>query len=182
MIIAYLRNMNKARRPSGNGNVENGERAVCRSSARRATASADSGGRLGPDLTRIGVQRSRDAFTREIRTPSEWMPPGYETVTIVTKTARRSAASRRTRTCSRSRSWTRASGSRVSKCDLQEVIYEKTSLMPEYPSERLSDSDMTDLVGYLARCAASATRRLSNITCRRVTRRRAASPQQRPAR
>ena len=33
--------------------------------------------------------------------------------------------------------------------NLQEVIYEKTSLMPAYPVSRLSDNDLSDLVGYL---------------------------------
>ena len=35
------------------------------------------------------------------------------------------------------------------KSDLQDVIYEKESLMPVFTGERLSDRDLTDLVGYL---------------------------------
>jgi hypothetical protein len=35
------------------------------------------------------------------------------------------------------------------KSNLQEVIYEKVSLMPAYPADRLTDSDLNDLVGYL---------------------------------
>jgi alcohol dehydrogenase (cytochrome c) len=42
------------------------------------------------------------------------------------------------------------------KSDLQEVIYEKISLMPEYPSGRLSDGDLTDLVGYLSSLRGAA--------------------------
>jgi hypothetical protein len=36
------------------------------------------------------------------------------------------------------------------KSDLQQVIYEKESLMPAFGPDRLSDSDLTDLVGYLS--------------------------------
>ena len=50
---------------------------------------AGRGGRIGPDLTRIGIARSRAALVREIRTPSEWVPPAYETVTLVTKDGQR---------------------------------------------------------------------------------------------
>src|SRR5262249_61444282 len=35
------------------------------------------------------------------------------------------------------------------KADLKEVIYEKESLMPVFSAQRLSDSDLNDLVGYL---------------------------------
>ena len=84
MIIAYLRDMNAGgpTEPVA-GNVENGAKLFagqCASCHRVGTR----GGRLGPDLSRVGAARSRAALVREIRTPSEWIPPGYETVTLVT--------------------------------------------------------------------------------------------------
>jgi hypothetical protein len=36
------------------------------------------------------------------------------------------------------------------KSNLQELIYEKTSLMPAFTPSRLNDSDLNDLVGYLS--------------------------------
>ena len=36
------------------------------------------------------------------------------------------------------------------KSNLQELIYEKASLMPAFPTSRLNDSDLNDLVGYLS--------------------------------
>jgi len=36
------------------------------------------------------------------------------------------------------------------KSSLQEVIYEKSSLMPAFPAGRLSDGDLNDLIGYLS--------------------------------
>ena len=44
---------------------------------------AGEGGRIGPDLSRIGAARSHAALTREIRTPHDWVPPGFETVTMM---------------------------------------------------------------------------------------------------
>jgi hypothetical protein len=35
------------------------------------------------------------------------------------------------------------------RADLQDVVYEKASLMPAYGQDRLSDSDLNDLIGYL---------------------------------
>ena len=46
---------------------------------------AGKGGRIGPDLSRIGSARTQEAMIREIRTPHEWIPPAYETVTVTTK-------------------------------------------------------------------------------------------------
>jgi hypothetical protein len=58
---------------------------------------------------------------REIRTPHEWIPPAFETVTIVTE-------------------------------DGQKIrgIYDKNSLMPAFDPKRLTDSDLSDLVGHLS--------------------------------
>ena len=76
MIIAYLRDMTSAGvTEPASGNVDNGAKVFasqCASCHRVGT----NGGRLGPDLSRIGAARSRAALVREIRTPSEWIPPG----------------------------------------------------------------------------------------------------------
>src|SRR5881628_125323 len=75
MIIAYLRKMGgatAAERPVGN--VENGARLFA-SQCATCHRVAGRGGRLGPELTRIGASRSRAALIREIRTPSEWIAP-----------------------------------------------------------------------------------------------------------
>ena len=146
------------------GNVENGERlfapAVRVVSPRGGTRRT---ARPGPDPHRRRSVRSA-ALMREIRTPSEWIPPTFETVTIVTKDGQRIRGAKKNEdvfTIQIMDTRERIQGYR--KSDLQEVIYEKTSLMPAYPSGRLNDSDLTDLVGYLGslrgadRAVASAT-------------------------
>jgi putative heme-binding domain-containing protein len=111
---------------------------------------AGRGGRIGPDLTRIGVARSRAALVREIRTPSEWVPPAYETVTLVTKDGQRLRGAKKNEDVFSIQVMdTRERIQGYAKANLQEVIYEKTSLMPAFPPSRLNDSDLSDLVGYL---------------------------------
>src|SRR6185503_5296223 len=150
-LISYLKSIGSvaaAERPIGN--TANGERLFTQqcTSCHRV---AGRGGRLGPDLTRIGGQRSQAAITREIRTPSEWISPTFETVTIVTKDDQRIRGAKKAEdvfTIQIMDTRERIQGYR--KSDLKEVIYEKTSLMPAFPAERLGDNDLTDLVGYLA--------------------------------
>jgi putative heme-binding domain-containing protein len=151
MIIAYLRKLGTAapaERPTGN--VENGARlfaAQCASCHRVAGR----GGRLGPDLTRIGIARSRAAMIREIRTPSDWVPTVYETVTLVTKDGQRIRGARKNEDVFSIQVMdTRERIQGFAKADLQEVIYDKTSLMPAFAAGRLGDSDLNDLVGYLS--------------------------------
>jgi len=150
LTIAYLRNLgavSTAETPSGN--VENGQRlftAQCAGCHRIGMR----GGHLGPDLPRIGAARSRAALVREIRTPAEWFPPGYETVTLVTKDGQRIRGTRKNEDVFSIQVMDmreRIQG--YLKADLREVIYEKESLMPAFTAARLTDTDLNDVIGYL---------------------------------
>ena len=89
LIIAYLRKLGSVAAPDTPiGNVDNGARLFA-SQCTSCHNVGGRGGRIGPDLTRIGATRSRAALIREIRTPSEWIPPAFETVTLVTKSGER---------------------------------------------------------------------------------------------
>jgi len=150
MIIAYLRKLGTVPEERPTGNVENGARlfsAQCAGCHRVAGR----GGRIGPDLTRIGVARSRTALVREVRTPSEWMPPNFETVTLVTKDGQRIRGTKKNEDVFSIQVMdTRERIQGFLKSNLQEVIYEKDSLMPAFGPGRLNDSDLNDLVGYLS--------------------------------
>ena len=158
-IIAYLRNMNAAAPPeAAGGNAENGQKLFA---AQCATCHrvGDTGGRLGPDLSRVGAARSRDALVREIRTPSEWMPPGYESVTVVTRDGEKIRGVKKNEdTFSIQIMDTRERIRGYMKSELQQLIFEKASLMPEYGKERLSDGDLNDLIGYLRTLRGASTR------------------------
>lgn len=161
MIIAYLRNLGTVAPEEGpTGDVENGQRLFASQCAICHRVDGH-GGRLGPDLTRIGATRSRAALAREIRTPSEWVPPSYETVTVVTSDGRRIRGAMKNEDVFSIQVMDiqeRLQG--YMKPNLREVIYEKGSLMPPYGPDRLNDSQLTDLIGYLT------TLRESHITVR----------------
>src|SRR5262249_13149788 len=146
-IIAYLRKLGTVvatERPVGN--VEHGRELFgrqCTSCHRVAGA----GGRIGPDLTRIGLSRSRVALEREIRTPSEWMPPGFETVTIVTRDGQRIRGTKKAEDVFTIQIMdTRERLQGFLKSNLQSVVYEKDSLMPAFTAANLSDGDLKDLI------------------------------------
>ena len=150
-IIVYLRNLGSVAVPETPiGNAENGQRLF----ARQCTTCHrvfGTGGRLGPDLSRIGVTRSRAALTREIRTPSEWMAPTFETVTLVTKDGQRIRGVKKAEDVFSIQIMdTRERLQGYLKANLQEVIHEQNSLMPIYGTAQLSDGDLEDLLGYLA--------------------------------
>jgi putative heme-binding domain-containing protein len=151
LLLAYLRNIGTVAPPDAPaGNVEHGAQifATQCTSCHRV---AGRGGRLGPDLTRVGAARSRAALVRELRTPSEFMAPAYETVTLVTKDGQRIRGAKKNEDVFSIQFMdTRERIQGYLKADLQEVIYDKNSLMPAYSPERLNDNDLNDLVGYLS--------------------------------
>jgi len=151
LVIAYLRNVSAVPATEAvTGNVENGARLFT-SQCATCHRVAGRGGRLGPDLTRIGIARSRAALVREIRTPSDWIAPIYETVTLVTKDGQRIRGTKKNEDAFSIQIMdTRERIQGYIKSDLKEVIYEKESLMPAFGPGRLNDSDMNDLVSYLS--------------------------------
>jgi putative heme-binding domain-containing protein len=151
LTIAYLRKLGTvapAERPSGN--VENGARVFAAQCA-GCHRVAGKGGLMGPDLTRIGIARSHSALVREIRTPSEWMPPSYETVTLVTKDGQRIRGTKKNEDVFSIQVMdVRERIQGYAKSSLQEIVYEKSSLMPAFGPDKLNDNDLNDLVGYLS--------------------------------
>ena len=151
MMIAYLRKLGTVAPPEKPiGNAEHGQ-LLFASQCASCHRVAGRGGRIGPDLTRIGVARSRAALIREIRTPSEWVTPTYETVTLVTRDGQRIRGVKKNEDVFSIQIMDlreRIQG--FAKASLQEVVYETDSLMPPFGPGRLNDSDLSDLVGYLS--------------------------------
>lgn len=152
MIIAYLRNLGGAA-PAETpvGNVENGakvfaaECAIC-----HRAGPGTRGGRVGPDLGRIGIARSRAALEREIRTPSEWIEPGFEPITMVLNNGQRIRGTKKNEdTFSIQVMDTKERLQGYLKKDVKQLTEEKESLMPVFGRERLSDEELRDVIGYL---------------------------------
>jgi putative heme-binding domain-containing protein len=149
-LLAYLRSLGTpAGSPGPIGSADNGAR-VFKVNCSGCHSVNGVGGRLGPDLSRIGAARSRAALTREIRTPSEYIREGYEPVTLVMRTGERIRGVRKNEdSFSIQIMDTRERIQGYLKEDLREVINEPRSLMTDYPPERLNDRDLNDLVTYL---------------------------------
>ena len=149
-IIAYLRKLGTVAPPARPiGNVDHGRDLFARQCA-SCHRVAGTGGRIGPDLTRIGLSRSVAALQREIRTPSEWMAPNFETVTIVTKDGQRIRGVKKSEDVFSIQIMdTRERLQGYLKSNLQSVTIEKESLMPAFTPARLNDGDLNDVIGYL---------------------------------
>ena len=156
MLMAYLRNLTAAPAEKPTGNVDNGRKLFAAQCASCHRVDGQ-GGRLGPDLSRVGAARSRTALVREIRTPSDWVSPNYETVTIVTRDAQKIRGAKKNEdVISIQVMDMRERIQGYLRSNLQDVIYEKTSLMPVYGPERLNENDLNDLLGYLSTLRARA--------------------------
>lgn len=151
-VIAYLRTLSgPASEEDTRGNAQNGETVFWgKATCGQCHMVRGRGGRLGPDLSRIGTTRSRTALIKEIRTPSGSFTDGYWPVTVVARDGRRTRGVRKNEdpfslqimdTNERILSFDRS--------DLREVVREPRSLMPDYGPDRLTDAELDDVIRYL---------------------------------
>ncbi len=149
-VLMYLRTVS-APPPTGppRGDAASGERifqARC-ASCHRVNGR---GGVLGPDLSRIGVARTRDTLVRQIRGAVEDIREGYEPVTVTTAEGRAIRGARKNEDLFSVQimdSAERLQG--FVKSDVKAVALEKRSLMPAYSVQQLSEGELDDLLRYL---------------------------------
>ena len=150
-ILVHLRTLTGggAAEPA-RGNAVNGARlfearcAACHTVGGR-------GGRLGPDLSRIGALRSAAALTGKVRNPNRGFVAGYRPVTIVLGDGRRLRGVAKNEDAFSIQvmdATERLHGFR--KSEVREVVHEPRSLMPVFDAAALSDPDLIDLVAYLS--------------------------------
>jgi putative heme-binding domain-containing protein len=155
MVIAYLRTL----AAPGSGAAERGDAArgeqlfwaKDRGNCGQCHMVGARGGRLGPNLTRIGAARSPSVLEREIRKPGEVIPVGFETVSLITRDGKTIRGLRKNEDTFSVQIMT---GNEdilsFMKSDVKDVTAEpERSLMPTYGPERLSDAEVTDIVRYL---------------------------------
>jgi cytochrome c oxidase cbb3-type subunit III len=151
-LIAYMRTLiAPAPNATARGNAEAGEKIYWgKASCANCHMVNGKGGRLGPDLSRIGMARSPTALAREIRSTAEYFPPGYEPVTVVTRQGQQIKGCRKNED-SYSIQIMDANEQLLTflKTDVREVIDDKTSLMPDYGPDKLPDAEFDDLLAYL---------------------------------
>jgi putative heme-binding domain-containing protein len=150
-ILAHLRTLTAGGGAEPiRGNAANGEKlfaarcGACHTVGRR-------GGRLGPDLSRIGALRSATALTSKVRNPNRGFVAGYRPVTVVLGDGRRIRGVAKNEDAFSIQvmdTTERLHGFR--KAEVREVVHEPRSLMPVFDAAALSDSDLNDVVAYLS--------------------------------
>ncbi len=150
-LVAFLKSIGTATAAVGaRGSAEAGETAFwatcggCHRVGQR-------GGRLGPELTRIGITQSGDALRQAIRRASAAITPGYQSVTLVTHDGTTIRGLRKAEDAFSVQLLDMRERLRgFMKADLATVTKDSRSLMPDYGSNRLPDGDLDDLVTFLA--------------------------------
>jgi putative heme-binding domain-containing protein len=149
-ILAYLRTL-AAPAPTDppRGNAENGER-IFRANCASCHRVDGRGGRLGPDLSRVGNARSREMMVRRIRGAIEENAAGYAPVTLTTPGGQQVQAVKKNEDLFSVQVMdTRERIQGYVKSDLKEVKDETRSAMPPFGTDRLSESQLDDVVRYL---------------------------------
>jgi putative heme-binding domain-containing protein len=154
MVISYLRTLSApGGAPADRGDATRGEQifwAKDRGNCGQCHMIGPRGGRIGPNLSRIGAARSAAALEREIRRPAEVIPVGFETVTVVTKDGRKVRGARKNEdTFSVQIMTANEEIQSFSKKEVEVIPELERSLMPAYGPERLSAADLDDVVRYL---------------------------------
>ena len=108
------------------------------------------GGRIGPDLSRIGSARTREVMSARIRRGSEAFRAGFEPVTITPPDGKPIQGVKKNEDLFSVQIMDTAERIQgYEKDKMKSVENGKKSAMPIFGPERLSDSDLDDLLRYL---------------------------------
>lgn len=150
-VLAYLRTLAA---PAGPdiiaGDVTKGER-VFRAQCAGCHRVNGRGGRLGPDLSRIGAARTRAAIVRRIRGGVETFQEGFAPVTVTAKNGQAIQGVKKNEDLFSVQimdSRERIQG--YLKSDVREVTSGTRSAMPAFGPDSLSENDLNDVAAFLA--------------------------------
>jgi putative heme-binding domain-containing protein len=160
-VISYLRSLQKPAPLAGDA-ARGKEMFIGDGSCLSCHMVNGHGGRLGPDLSRVGAERSAAYLAESIRQPSAHLAEGitepnkdlaqkYQTVQVITKDGKRIVGvALNEDTFSLQMMGMDQQLHLFVKSEVREVVRRSRSLMPPYPPEMLSDKDLQDLIAYLA--------------------------------
>jgi putative heme-binding domain-containing protein len=149
-MLAYLKTLAAPAAPEPpRGNADNGAK-LFRTMCVACHKVDGTGGRLGPDLSRIGSARSREVMLARIRRGSEDFRAGYAPVTVTTPDGQAVQGVKKNEDLFSVQimdNRERIQG--YEKDKVKAVENGKKSAMPLFGPDRLSDSDLDDLLRYL---------------------------------
>ena len=149
-ILAYLRTL-AASAPTDppKGNAERGQQ-LFQANCRNCHRVNGNGGRLGPDLSRVGVSRTRDMIVKQIRGATEDFRAGYEPVTVTGSDGQAIHGVKKNEdNFSVQIMDTRERIQGYQKDKMKSVTDDTKSAMPVYGTDRLSENDLDDIIRYL---------------------------------
>jgi putative heme-binding domain-containing protein len=148
-VIAYVRSVSRHDTSAVPGDPAHGASLFWgQGNCGRCHAVGERGSHLGPDLTRIGRQRSLAYLRTSIVDPNDDLAPGYSTLTVVTRDGKT--------TSGLEKGLDNFSGQLIDlagkfysfdRGEVRSMQRETRSLMPAYTA--FSAADMTDLLAYL---------------------------------
>lgn len=162
-IIAYLRSL-APRQATVTGDPAKGKKIFENAGCSKCHMVNGNGGRLGPDLSRVGAARSAAYLVESIREPDKGLstltldpnnhyavPLTYGTVTVVTADGERVQGVALNEDTYTIQMMTDEQSLRFfQKKEVKEVIHEHKSLMPAYSEGTLGAAQLQDLVAYLS--------------------------------
>jgi cytochrome c oxidase cbb3-type subunit 3 len=162
-IVAYLRSLSPPKQAAVAGDAVKGKQIFESAGCSKCHMVNGSGGRLGPDLSRVGAARSASYMIESIREPDKELstlmldpnnhyavPLSYGTVTVVTADGERVQGVALNEDTYTIQMMTEEQSLRFfQKKDVKEVIHEHKSLMPAYKEQALGAAQLRDLVAYL---------------------------------
>ena len=162
-IIAYLRSLAPPKQAVAAGDPAKGKKIFERAGCSTCHMVNGSGGRLGPDLSRVAAARSAQYLVESIREPDKELstlmldpnnhysvPLSYETTTVVTADGQKIQGVALNEDTYTIQMMTEEQSLRFfQKKDVKEVTHERKSLMPPYREEMLGAVQLRDLVAYL---------------------------------
>ncbi len=147
-IVSYLRSISVAPKLVSNGDPARG-RATFATQCQQCHRVGSEGGALGPDLTLIGLTRSREALVTALREPSASVPAGFRGVMIEQRGRRIEGVIKAEDAFSIQVLTVDGRLLGFDKSALARVTPLSESLMPAYTPDKLGDAGLEDLLAYL---------------------------------
>jgi putative heme-binding domain-containing protein len=155
-IVAYLRSISVAPQLVSSGDATRG-RALFVAQCQQCHRVGREGGVLGPDLTQIGLTRSREALVTALRDPNANVPAGFRTVDIAQRGERIEGVVKAEDAFSIQVLTTDGRLLGLRKADLARVTPRPGSLMPAYSADQLDAAQLEDLLSFLGTLRGAAS-------------------------
>ncbi|MBK5293618.1 MAG: c-type cytochrome [Acidobacteriia bacterium] len=153
-MVSFVKNLNApAYEANASGNAESGGKLFHgKAGCAGCHAIAGKGGVIGPDLTNAGMSRSYANLRESLLQPSERPSEGYLGVTVTLRDGKKISGIAKNNTNYSIQVMDRQSKLYLlNKLEVSEIVFKKSSLMPEDFGKRLSKAEIDDVLAYVSR-------------------------------